>query len=196
MDSTNYLHQAMALLPPGPAWPAETTGPLARQLAALADSFARVDAAARSVIDESTPANAYALLEDWEDALGLPDECSVQGSQTLSERRQAASAKYIATGGQRADYYIGIAQAYGYPNATVTEYSARSYGRARMGRRYGGWEWNYAWQLNLPAQQVLPRMGGAPFGEPYKVWGNAALECTINKLKPAHTRVFFVYGGA
>ncbi|AOY00092.1 YmfQ family protein [Jeongeupia sp. USM3] len=182
-----------ALFPPGPAWRSDGSLP---QLycQAWAEEVVRFCNRLSALLGECDPGTANELMPDWERVLGLPDECSV-GAPSLEARRLAAAAKYTMTGGQSRGYFIGIAAQLGYPNATITEFHARRYGRARMGGRYGGWGWQFVWQLNLPASQVLPRKSGAPFGDRYQSWGDAQLECTINKLKPAHTRVFFSYGG-
>jgi hypothetical protein len=50
------------------------------------------------------------------------------------------------------------------------------------------------WQVNAAATTVQPfRAGRSRAGERLRTWGNTALECKINKIKPAHTRVLFVY---
>lgn len=194
MNADDYLQQCRSLLPPGPAWELADASPVSVQLQALATSAAGLDARAADLLREADPRSTYELLADWERVCGLPDECSVVSGLTLADRRAAVLAKLTATGGQSRAYFIGIAKSMGYANATITEYSARRYGRARMGGRYGGNAWNYVWQLNLPAQLFRRRTSGAPFGERYRVGGDAQLECVINKLKPAHTLVQFKYG--
>ncbi|MOA66858.1 hypothetical protein D3C78_1937710 [compost metagenome] len=37
-------------------------------------------------------------------------------------------------------------------------------------------------------------MGISTTGEPLRAWGNDTLECKIEQLKPAHTRVIYGYG--
>lgn len=193
MQANDYLGQIQALLPPGPAWAFEADAVLLRQSAALAESFARVDVRSVNVLAEADPRQTFELLPEWERDLGLPDKCSVQSGLTLADRRDSVVAKYVATGGQSPAYFIGIAKALGYPSASITQYKPRRCGR-RFNTLYGGIDWAHVWQLNLPAQKITQRVSGSPFGERYRVWGDAALECTINRLKPAHTLVKFKYG--
>lgn len=87
-------------------------------------------------------------------------------------------------------------EADGYPSATITEYGARRYGRAHMGEAYGNEAWEDAWQLNLPETLVIPRRHGrSAHGERYRVWGDAELECVMQKRKPGGSILFFRYGG-
>ncbi|WP_432721301.1 DUF2313 domain-containing protein [Jeongeupia wiesaeckerbachi] len=194
MSADDYREQLSALLPQGLAWPRDPDTILQRTLGSFGAGLAKLDTYGDALLDEAWPRSSYGLLADWERVAGLPDECSVLG-QTLESRRNAVAAKLAARGGQSPAYFIGIAAQYGHVDATITEFRARRYGRARNGQRFGGWGWQYVWQLNLPAQTVEQRNSGDPFGEYYQVWGDSQLECVINKLKPAHTRVFFTYGG-
>ncbi|TJZ78798.1 YmfQ family protein [Chitiniphilus eburneus] len=194
MTAEDYRQQLSALLPLGLAWPREPDSTLQRVLGAFGAGLAGVDSRSNELLRETYPPTSYELLADWERIAGLPDECSLLGSQTVQERRNAVAAKLAATGGQSRNYFINVAARYGHPNATITEYRARRYGHSRLGQRYGGWRWQFVWQLRLPVIPVVPRECGDPFGEPFQTWGDTQLECMINKLKPAHTWVLFSYG--
>ncbi|WP_410498152.1 YmfQ family protein [Chitinibacter sp. S2-10] len=189
LTQSDYLQQLQQLMPPGPAWEGEL---IVRELDVLAKSFAAVHARSGDLLREASPYQTTEMLADWERVCALPDSCSVQSSMTMADRRAAVAGKLMAIGGQSAAYFIAIAKAMGYPDATITQYSARRCGR-RMGTPYGGVAWQFVWQMNLPASQVVARRSGSPMGERYRVWGNAQLECVINKLKPAHTLVRFKY---
>lgn len=189
----DYRQQLSNLLPLGLAWSRNPDSVLQKLLGAFGACFAAVHGRCDDLMREAVAIDSYELLPDYETQCGLPDECTVQGSLTLVERQYAVAAKLAATGGQSRPYFIAIAAAAGYPNASITEFRPRRFGRARMGERYGGQGWQFVWQFNLPASQALHRRSGQPSGEPYQVFGNAAFECTINTLKPAHTRVFFAY---
>ncbi|GAB7128783.1 YmfQ family protein [Silvimonas sp. JCM 19000] len=194
VTSEDYRQQLSSLLPLGVAWSRNPDSVLQQLLAAFGAGFAAVHGRVDDLLREVFPLNSHELLDDYERVCGLPDECTVQGALTLAERQAAVATRLASTGGQSRAYFIGIAAAAGYSNATITEFRARRHGRARMGERYAGTDWQFVWQFNLPVSQVLHRRSGQPMGEPYQVFGNASFECTINKLKPAHTRVFFAYG--
>lgn len=51
----------------------------------------------------------------------------------------------------------------------------------------------FTWRANAPRTSVRWRRSGESFGELYSVFGNAALECLIELLKPTHTTVSFAY---
>ncbi|MBH2032382.1 MAG: DUF2313 domain-containing protein [Pseudomonadales bacterium] len=196
ITAEDYGQQLSQLLPPGAAWSQDPESNLQLLLRAFGESLARAHLRADDLYRESDPGQANETLERWELALGLPDSCSVQGSQTLQERIAAVQAKIIAQGGQSRPYFISLAAALGYPSATITECCARRFGRARMGEPYGGEAWEDAWQLNLPAALVIPRRHGrSAYGERYRVWGDAELECVMQKRKPAGSILSFRYGG-
>lgn len=178
MTAEAYGQQLSQLLPPGAAWTQDPESHLQRLLLALGESLARAHQRNDDLFRETDPQQTAELLDRWEAALGLPDACSVQGSQTVAERVQLVVAKLISAGGQSRAYFTALAIALGYPAATVTEYQARRHGRARLGERYGGEDWEEAWQLNLPEQQP----------------GDTRLECIVSRDKPAGSIVLFNYG--
>jgi uncharacterized protein YmfQ (DUF2313 family) len=196
MSAEAYGRQLSQLLPPGPAWTQEPESNLQRLLRGLGESFARAHQRSDDLWRETDPRRTYEMLERWEAAFGLPDTCSVQGSQTVLERLQALNAKVFAVGGQSREYYIALAAILGYPNATITEYGARRHGRVRMGEAYGLEDWEQAWQLNLPEQKVTTRKYGvSAFGERYRAWGDTYLECVISHQRQGGSIVLFSYGG-
>lgn len=196
MSAEAYGQQLAQLLPPGTAWTQEPESNLQHLLRALGESLARVHQRSDDLFRETDPRQTYELLERWESALGLPDSCSLEGSQTVAERVQAVVAKLISAGGQSRAYFIALAATLGYPDVTITEYWARRHGRSRMGEPYGGEDWEEVWQLNLPEQQVTARQyGRSAYGEPYRIWGDTRLECIVSRDKPAGSIVLFSYGG-
>lgn len=191
----SYGRQAAQLLPPGSAWTRDPESNLARLLAALGASLARAHRRGLDLFNETDAGEAFETLERWETQLGLPDGCSVQGSQTIQERVQAVLARLLDAGGMARADFLALAEVMGYPNATITEYGARRYGRARMGEPYGGEDWENAWQLNLPTSLVIERRHGrSAMGEPYRVWGDSQFECVMHKRKPAGSILTFTYG--
>lgn len=189
----DYTSQQQALLPPGAAWSREPDADLTRLLTAHAEEFARVDQRARDLRAEADPYNTVEMLADWERVAGLPDACA-GAMDTIYARQLALVAKLSAVGGQSRAYFIGLAAAMGY-EITITEHKVRQYGDPH-GDPYGGWEWNFVWQVNAPATTIHNRLyGRSYYGEPYRTWGYEQLECAIEALKPAHTRVLFSYGG-
>lgn len=196
VTADDYGRLLAQLLPPGAAWSQDPDSILQSLLRAFGEALARAHRRADDLYREADGGEAYETLERWEAALGLPDSCSLHGSQTLQERTGAVIARLFGMGGQSRAYFLGLAEALGYPDATITEYQARRHGRARMGEAYGGEDWEDTWQLNLPASLVIQRRHGrSAMGEPYQVWGDSQLECVMHKRKPAGSILLFTYGG-
>lgn len=195
VTAEQYGRQLAQLLPPGQAWTNDPDSNLVRLLCGLGASLARAHRRADDLFNETDGGQAFETLDRWEAQLGLPDSCSVQGSQTVQERVQAVLTKLLDAGGMSRADFLAMAEVMGYPSATITEFGARRYGRARMGEAYGGEDWENAWQLNLPASLVIERRHGrSAMGEPYRVWGDSQFECVMHKRKPAGSILTFTYG--
>ena len=190
---TDYLHQLQALLPHGPAWPRDDTAALSRLLAALATELARVDGRAMQLVEEADPRTVAELFADWERVTGLPDACAVAfgGDQSMSQRRAALVGRLTTMGGQSSAYYVGLAAALGYA-ITISEFSEHSVNDNVEHPLYGA-AWNFAWQVNAALNTVTEFTIDSTVDDPLATWGNALLECVINRLKPAQTTVLFSY---
>ena len=92
MQAVDYAAALQRLLPPGPALPRETSALFTALLQALAQEFARVEAAGTSLLDELDPRTTLVLLPDWERVCGLPDPCCGTLATTIPERRAAVPA--------------------------------------------------------------------------------------------------------
>lgn len=189
----DYLHQLQALLPHGPAWPRDDTAALSRLLAALATELARVDGRAMQLVEEADPRTVAELFADRERVTGLPDACAVAfgGDQSMSQRRAALVGRLTTMGGQSSAYYVGLAAALGYAS-TISEFSEHSVNDNVEHPLYGA-AWNFAWQVNAALNTVTEFTIDSTVDDPLATWGNALLECVINRLKPAQTTVLFSY---
>ena len=192
LTDVDYLHQLQALLPPGPAWPKDES-PLTRLLDGLAQELARVDGRALQLLEEADPRTTAELFADWERVAGLPDACAVAfgGEQTLAQRRAALVGKLTTLGGQSAAYYVGLAAVLGYA-ITVEDFTEHTVEDSVEHPLYGA-AWAFAWQVNAALNTVTEITVEDSVEDPIASWGNALLECVINRLKPAHTTVLFSY---
>lgn len=132
-------------------------------------------------------------LLDWERVYGLPDPC-VTIAQTIEQRRAALVSKVAALGGQSRAYFIGIAISMGYPDATIDEFqqmNCNSDCNAALNSEAD----TFYWQLNLPQSTggVFYMDCNSDCNSALQSWGDEAIECRINKLKPAHTTALFAY---
>ena len=87
-----YRDQVHALLPPGRAWPEEANTTLDSLVRAIAAQVAETDRTASNLLTDILPSTTFNLLPDWERVTGLPDVCSVLGSD-ITIRRASLSGK-------------------------------------------------------------------------------------------------------
>lgn len=193
----DYTQVLADLLPRGWAWPRDLDSILMTTMSGLAVEFARVHARDCDLLTESYPGTALETLIDWERICGLPDDCTPPGV-TIQERRDMVLAKLAARGGQSRAYYIAVAEALGYDGATIDEFKPFRASLSRAGDPCFDQDWIFIWRMNVPQEGgrvIWFRAGQSAAGEPLRRWESTVLECVINKLKPAHTRVFFSYAG-
>ncbi|EPM5300283.1 putative phage tail protein [Cronobacter sakazakii] len=113
-----YTRLLKRLLPPGPAW--EGNNPL---LEGLAPSLARVHAQSSALMREIDPGAAVQLLDRYEALCGLPDECTIEETQTLSQRQRRLAAKVNGYGGINEAFYRRQLDALGYCPKTIKLYT-------------------------------------------------------------------------
>jgi uncharacterized protein YmfQ (DUF2313 family) len=136
-----------------------------------------VDQRASGLINEAAPRTTADLLPEWETATGLPDPC-VTEAQNAAQRRQSVVARLRATGGASAAYFIGVCADLGYEGVTVDEVSP------------------HVWRLNIHAATTVTyfRAGAGTAGDKLIDYAAQVIECYINRIKPAHSRVIYNYG--
>lgn len=193
MNADHYLKQAQALLPRGLAWTRAIGTNLTSLLQAWSDEFARVDATFDTLTDEADPRTTLQLLSDYERVFGLPDPC-VTAPQTVDQRRGALVSKMTYSGGQSRAYFIGIANAMGYPAASIDEFSMSTCDSS-CDLTLTSLADVFTWRLNLPGSTagVFYMTCDADCNDAIQSWGDQAIQCRISNYKPAHTNVIFAY---
>lgn len=116
-----YTHLLLALLPPGDAISRSVDSVFYDICARMAVEFARVDERSDDLLSEGVPSTTSELLDEWERALGLPEECFTP--TTDAERRSAIIARIVGTGGHSLADYTALAATLGYPAPTFTTYA-------------------------------------------------------------------------
>lgn len=194
VTGADYGRQLGQLLPPGPAWTTEPDSQLQRLLLAFGASLARAHHRADDLDREIDPSTTHEILDRWEAALGLPDKCSGALETTLQGRRNAVVAKLFSTGGQSVEFFQGVGLSLGF-DVTISEFRPFRAGRSAAGDPLTNGDWAYTWRVDAPSTTVIPfRAGQSVASEPLQAWGNAALECKLNQLKPAQTILLTGYG--
>jgi len=101
-------------------------------------------------------------------------------------------ARLTTLGGQSAAYYEALGLELGY-EIEVTEEEVHTCMSDCM-EPINGEEWRFVWNVTVSESEsprILTCMDECT--NPLQVWGNELLECAINRLKPAHTLVRFIY---
>lgn len=189
----DYLQALIALAPKGDAWPLDEGDSTLRDLLyGLAEEWARLDARTQALLNEADPRTTTECIDDWERVLELPDNCGI-APDSLQKRRAAAAAKYGAIGGQTIDYFIQLAAIFGF-TITIEEYRGFRAGAGRCGESLAPADVIFYWKITAPLETISHfRPGASTAGDPLVGFGNDALECLINKYKPAHTEPIFAY---
>lgn len=199
MYSANDYDQALSrLLPRGPIWQRTPGSMLDSILHAIAAEFARVDAQADHVIEESDPRTSFNLLENWFTDWGIPSPClAALADPTLEEKRRELITKITSSRSLTARFFMDVAESLGY-EATIETFEAFTV-KDRVNKGLYGLEWNTAYAMAIrvkanSSQKLFNVTWTAD--QPLAVWGDRLFECLMRELVPAHVTAIFEYEGA
>lgn len=217
-DVVAYTDAWLAKLPLGAVWPRDPDSTLYKAALGLNDLFARFATRAAYFVNvEAYPPTALELLKAWERVLGLPGKCiaAAYASFTIAERQQAVREKLARRPGRQDRYYmLERAAAIGY-QITITEYAMAMAGVCRAGandtteaggqlivRRSicGDPAYRFVWRVEITGPRLTWFRAGAGGGrageDPHLSIARATdLECILEDVKPAHTKLIFSYTG-
>lgn len=191
-DLDRYTGQLAALLPTGLAWPRAPDTVLQKLLTAWANEMALVDARANELILEANPTEALSLLADWARVTDVPDVC-LPVDNTVAAIRAAVLTTLASAARPTPAYFIELAAAIGFA-ITITEFRVTSVDDD-VDAPILTEAWAHAWQVNTVLNGGLSQLTvDDTVDTPLESWSsNAALECVINRAKPAHTKAIFSY---
>lgn len=169
----DYANAFRALMPRGRVWQAEQGSTQLALVTALAQEWARLDAAASMLLAEALPGSNLDLVPEWESSLGLPDPCAGPNA-TLAQRAAQVLSRFVAGGGQSQAFFISFAAALGFEITISTIATFRADVSTAETPLYEE-EWLFAWAVT-----VVSNTSGL---------SNDVLLCELNQLKPAHTYV-------
>lgn len=191
-----YKRLVAKLFPKGFVWDRidEPGTNLYKYTEGVSQEACRVELRGIDLIREVDPRTTLELLTDWETTVGLPDECSAEAT-TISARRQLVLQRLTSRGGLSAQDYIDIAAAFGIEADIEIDSALPAYcGTAVCGDRMYDLDWWFYFVVRSSDFLVnWARCGQAVCGDRIRTFGNDPLECTIKKLKPAHTDVIFEF---
>lgn len=204
-----YKQLLINLLPKGRLWQPKGQPKFSALLNATAQELARIDDRVAQMRIEVDPKKTNEILDLWENAFGIPDECTPDG-QTIDERRTQLVQKMTNVGGLSKTFYEFIGLQLGFV-IVVDKTKNFLAGRARAGdplhnyfnRHFvAGSEcgmqlseigWRYYFMAELPVTAAEHFVAGSFAGDPLRTFSNPLIECTIKKLKPANSAVFFTF---
>ena len=179
-SSADFTSALLGLLPRGRVWPKELSSIQAQAASCFAPTFQRISDTAVDLIADAFPGTTSDLLSEWELTLGLPDSCTVPGSQTIAERQLAVAEKISAAGGPQRSYYLQMASRLGLA-AIIDEFQTASVGPTSAGDfLYGdGWPWSWIVSVDPDYYGTLPA---------------ATLNCRLGLEAPEYTTVALGFG--
>jgi uncharacterized protein YmfQ (DUF2313 family) len=186
--------EVRAHLPPGWIWPRVEGSTLTALLDPLVLGLAGHEQMAAEALMEVDPREASLCLVDYERVLGA-DPCGRDpGAMPLSERRLFAWQRWTARGGQSPAYYIDLAAKRGVAIA-IREFRVSAAGVMAAGDELVPEGEQFTWEVHLPfSRGVVFTAGTSTSGELLYDIVLTGIECDLNRLKPAHTELAFVYG--
>ena len=198
------------LLPIGYAWEKIKSHSL---FDGIAVEFSRVYGRIRDLlIREMDITKTDELLTDYETMVGIPDECTDINTMSQVERRAAVLERLSRVGSLSKEFYERIGDVIGFDitvedaNPFLTGYSrvgdalhnsdrirdVFTVGDHTVGQQLRVYGWRYYFIVTVPiSESSFFRVGENAVGDPLRTFGNQVVQCTIRKLKPAHTGVIF-----
>lgn len=206
-----YKQLLINLLPKGRLWRPQEQPKFSSLLESTAQELCRVDDRVKQMFIEIDPRTATDAesLDQWENILGLPDECTPEG-QTEAERQIQAVQKLTNIGGLSKTFYEFLAGQLGFPTTEVnnilpfvagsragdklTNFFDRIFvAGSTAGSQLREVGWRYYFEVRLPITAASVFVAGSTAGTPLRTFSNPLIECTIKKLKPAHAGVIFSF---
>ncbi len=178
--------------PRGVAWNLKNDSNIAKLIESFSLEFCRIQDRFNVLLKEIDPRNADELLTDWEESLGLPDECSSLGA-SVEERQNQVLQKLTNTGGSSFEYFENVALNLGFV-VNVSDFCRFKAGQSHAGDNLTNANWDHWFQVAMSAEfTTIFKAGSGKAGQKLIEVGNDTLECTFKKLKPAQSEVLFVF---
>lgn len=204
-----YVNLLINLLPKGRLWNPVEQPNFMQLLRSSAQELCRVDDRVQQMFKEIDPTTTFESVDQWQEVLALPDECSPE-DQSLDEIRTQILQKLTNIGGLSKTFYEFVGAQLGF-DITVENRVNFLAGRARAGDPLSNYferkfvagstagtfltevGWRYYFNVEMPVTAAESFVAGSVVGTPLKQFSNELIECTMKKLKPAHAGVTFTF---
>lgn len=184
-----YTDSLAAYLPGGKLFGARSIqdSNFRKLLHGMAGELYRVNGSLNDYASEITPDTTTRFIDEWESALGIPDDCFT-GSGTIDERRRDVLTKLAGLGVQTVDDFEALGLVFG-KTITVKQLSSDSLPAYSV-------PFN---PIGLPEARFVIIVEGVnlvtntpPYSVPFDLFDSESiLECVFKHLKPANCDVVF-----
>lgn len=196
--------QALALnLPSGRLWNAKLRegSNLYKLLSGLAPTFRQMDWSIQRFVEQSVPTTTEDYLAEWEEALGLPDECLPIAADVATRQRNISIKLSILAGVSTEQDFIDLAALFG---LTVTVNSGiehliaadGGYETAVPTQSFGAGDYTNVQEARYTMVVVETTPASASFDYdwdiPFSLQSQDEMRCLFTKLKPANSAIQFV----
>jgi len=157
-------------------------------LVGLAGELVRAEGYLKSYQDEYDPRTTTLFIEEWEKALGIPDDC-FPGNGSIENRRRDVLIKLASLGVQTEQDFVDLAALFGVNVVIVS------------GVEIGAFPLTFPFLLLGEVQSRFTMVvqftvvGGTVFPMTFPlIFGDEAIEimqCLFNKLKPANVQIIY-----
>ena len=164
---------------------------LRKVLVGLANEFLRFRAKVDEVYDEYNINQTTNLIEEWEQVVGIPDEC-FGNTGTIEQRRMNVLLKLAGINATTAKQFEDIAAILGFTVIVKSGVDESFLAQTLPFILLNGDEAAFTIvvdTINLPFPSVLPQTLAFTLGASE----TDILKCLFDKLKPANTQVIFKY---
>lgn len=177
-------------LPTGRAWGAKNCeGTVVRSLLkGLAQELLRMEDAIQEFRDEILPDETVLFIDEWESALGIPDEC-FPGTGSIDERRRDVLVKLVALGVQTAGDFQTLANLMGV--GLQMSNGADHYLHGKLPFIAFGSDKESRFTIVVDFDLTLPASFTYTFPIVFGEVTLAQIQCLFEKLKPANTSILF-----
>jgi len=143
------------------------------------------------VANEYNPKNTTALIEDWEEFVGIPDSC-IQVASTIEQRRLNILLKIAGINATTEKQFKNIASILGYSIEVSNGVSTSTFPLTLPFLLISEASAPFTIVITLP---ISAQTSGFPLTLPFTLSEPepVILNCLFNKLKPANTQLFFRY---
>ena len=146
------------------------------------------------VVNEYNPQKTTALIQEWEEFVGIPDDC-IPVASTIEQRRLNVLLKLAGINTTTEKQFKNVASILGYNIEVSNGVSTSTFPLTLPFLLISEASAPFTIVITLPSS-IKP--SGFPLTFPFTLTSQqpAILDCLFNKLKPANTQLFFRYSNA